>query len=52
MIHITDVYTLKARVDKLKHQIDQEYKTTSEKELAHKYVNKVMNLIDELVSLH
>ena len=40
---------MKVRVMKLKHQVDMEGANVwkRERELAHKYLNKVLNIIDE-----
>jgi hypothetical protein len=48
MVGLTDIYTLKARLDKLKHQIDKENKSWEEKELAHKYLSKAIDYVNEL----
>jgi hypothetical protein len=48
MIHITDIYTLKARVEKLKHKLDSEQISPHEKWVTHKYLSEVLNYIDEL----
>ena len=48
MIHVTDVYELKARLNKLKHEIDREHRYPGEKELAHKYLNKAIDYVNEL----
>jgi|APGre2960657404_1045060.scaffolds.fasta_scaffold01222_4 hypothetical protein len=48
MIHVTDIYSLKAKLFKLKHQLDQEHRYPGEKELVHKYLNKVLDYVDEL----
>ena len=48
MIGLTDIFTLKARLDKLKHELDKEYKSPSEKELAHKYLSKAIDYVNEL----
>lgn len=48
MVHITDIYELKARLDGLKHQLDNESLPWSEKELAHKYLNKAIDYVNEL----
>jgi hypothetical protein len=48
MVHITDIYELKARLDGLKHQLDNEVKAWHEKELAHKYLNKAIDYVNEL----
>ena len=48
MIGLTDIYTLKARLDKLKHQLDKENRYPGEKELAHKYLSKAIDYVNEL----
>lgn len=48
MVHITDIYELKAKLNNLKHQLDKEPKSYQEKELANKYLNKVFDYLDEL----
>lgn len=48
MIHIIDIYELKAKIHKLKHQLDNEPNWQHEKDLANKYLNKVLELVDEL----
>jgi predicted DNA-binding protein len=48
MVHITDIYELKSKLNKLKHQLNKEPKSYQEKELANKYLNKVFDYLDEL----
>jgi hypothetical protein len=48
MIHVTDIYALKAKLFKLKHQVDRDQMYPGEKELVHKYLNKVLDYVDEL----
>ena len=48
MIHVTDIYALKQKLFKLKLQVDQEQMYPGEKELVHKYLNKVLDYVDEL----
>ena len=48
MVDINDIYSFKARVHKLKHKLDQEPKSNQEKELANKYLNQVLDCLDEL----
>jgi hypothetical protein len=48
MITITDIYQLKARVHRLKHDLNSENRSWQEKEFANKYLNKVLDYIDEL----
>lgn len=50
MIHITDLYRLKAKIHELKHQLDREPRYWQEKELAHKYLRKVLECVDEISS--
>jgi hypothetical protein len=48
-IHITDIYNLKARIHRLKYKIDTEDKDYSCKELANRYLNLVLDSIDEII---
>jgi hypothetical protein len=48
MVNYTDIFQLKARLNKLKHQLDSERVTWQEKALAHKYLNKAMDYVNEL----
>jgi hypothetical protein len=48
MVHITDIYELKTRLDGLKHQLENENLPWHEKQLAHKYLNKAMDYVNEL----
>jgi hypothetical protein len=48
MIHITDIYALKAKINKMKYEIDKENCDPHSKWLAHHYMNKVLDSIDEL----
>ena len=48
MVNITDIYELKAKINNLKHQLDKEPRSWEEQELANKYLNKVLNYLDEL----
>ena len=48
MVHNTDIYQLKARLNQLKHLLDRENKSHQEKELAHKYLNKAIDYVNEL----
>jgi len=48
MVHITDIYELKARLFKLKHELDKEQRYPGEKELAHKYLNQAIDYVNEL----
>jgi hypothetical protein len=44
----TDIYSLKAKIFKLKHEVNNQPIYPGEKELVHKYLNKVLDYIDEL----
>jgi hypothetical protein len=48
MVHITDIFELKARLNRLKHQLDRENFTWNHKELAHKYLSKAIDYVNEL----
>ena len=48
MVHVTDIYELKAKLFKLKLQVDRDPMYPGEKELVHKYLNKVLDYVDEL----
>lgn len=48
MVHYTDIFELKARLNKLKHELNSENKTWQEKELANKYLNKAIDYVNEL----
>jgi hypothetical protein len=48
MVHYNDIFELKARLDKLKHQLDKEAANIHEKNLAHKYLNKAIDYVNEL----
>ena len=48
MVGLTDIYQLKARLDKLKHQLDKEPMNIQEKDLAHKYLSKAIDYVNEL----
>lgn len=48
MVKITDIYELKAKIHKLKLQLDQEPRPWPEKELANWYLTKVLDFVDEL----
>jgi hypothetical protein len=49
MYNITDVYALKAKLNALKHKLYSESKTQQEKDLADKYLNEVLFLVDSLL---
>ena len=48
MVHINDIYELKARLYRLKHNLNSENKSWQDKELANKYLNKVIDYVNEL----
>jgi hypothetical protein len=48
MIHLTDIYELKARLNGLKHDLDREPSTWEQRELANKYLNKAIDYVNEL----
>ncbi len=48
MIHITDIYTLKAKLNNLKTRLYNEPRSQQEKNLANKYLNEVLFLVDQL----
>ncbi len=48
MVYNTDIYELKARLNKLKHELNVENKSHAEKELANKYLNKAIDYVNEL----
>jgi hypothetical protein len=48
MINISDIYQLKARLNGLKHDLQNEPSTFEQKKLADKYLNKVLDYINEL----
>jgi hypothetical protein len=49
MYNITDVYALKAKLNSLKHKLYSESRTPQEKDLADKYLNEVLFLVDSLL---
>lgn len=49
MPHITDVYALKAKLNLLKHKLYSESRSQQEKDLADKYLNEVLFLVDSLL---
>lgn len=49
MPHITDVYALKAKLNDLKHKLYSESRSQQEKDLADKYLNEVLFLVDSLL---
>jgi hypothetical protein len=48
MVDQRDIFTLKARLHHLKHQLYNECVSDQEKNLAHKYLNQVLNFVEEL----
>ena len=48
MVHPIDIYELKAKLHRLKNNLNSENKTWQEKELANKYLNKVLDYVNEL----
>jgi hypothetical protein len=48
MIDITDIYALKAKIYKLKHKVNEEIVFSNDKLVVNKYLNKVLDYIDEL----
>lgn len=48
MVNYTDIYALKTKLNRLKHDLNSENKTEQEKELANKYLNKAMDYVNEL----
>jgi hypothetical protein len=48
MVNITDIYNLKSKLNRLKHDLNSENKSWQEKELANKYLNKVLDYVNEL----
>jgi hypothetical protein len=49
MVHITDVYALKAKLNELKTRLYNEPRPQNEKDLADKYLNEVFFLIDQVL---
>lgn len=49
MVHVTDVYALKAKLNLLKHKLNSEQRPYQEKDLADKYLNEVLFLVDSLL---
>jgi hypothetical protein len=49
MVHLTDVYTLKAKLNELKTRLHNEPRTKQETELADKYLNEVFFLVDKFL---
>jgi hypothetical protein len=48
MVHVADIFELKARLNKLKHQLDKESANDQEKYLAHKYLSTAIDYVNEL----
>lgn len=48
MVHVTDIYELKARLNKLKNELWHEHVSFEKKELADKYLNKAIDYVNEL----
>jgi hypothetical protein len=48
MIHLEDVYTLIAKVYKLKHSVHNDKRPEHQKELAHAVLNDVLFALDEV----
>jgi hypothetical protein len=48
MIYNTDIFELKAKLNKLKLNLDQEPANIHEKDLANKYMKRVLDLVDEI----
>ncbi len=48
MVHVSDILELKAKLDGLKHQLYNEPAHPYDKELANKYLNKVIDYVNEL----
>jgi len=48
MVDYKDIYSLKAKLDMLKHRLYSEPKSWQEKELANKYLNQAIDFVDEL----
>ena len=48
MIHITDIYSLQSKIHKLKFRVNDEQISDHEKRMINKYLNEVLDYIDEL----
>jgi heme exporter protein D len=48
MLHITDIFELKAKLNDLKHRLDREARLPQEKELAHKYLSIAIDYVNEI----
>ncbi len=49
MVDITDVYTLKAKLNELKTRLYNEPRPKQEKDLADNYLNEVLFLVDKML---
>jgi hypothetical protein len=49
MIHSTDVFALKAKLNYLKHKLQREQRPQNEKDLADEYLNEVLFLVDSVL---
>jgi hypothetical protein len=49
MVHVTDVYTLKAKLNELKTRLYNEPRPQNEKNLADNYLNEVLFLVDKML---
>ena len=45
MVHITDIFELKSKLNRLKHQLDKEDLSWESKKLANKYLNKAIDYV-------
>lgn len=48
MVHITDIFELKSKLNRLKHQLDKEDLSWESKKLANKYLNKAIDYVNEV----
>lgn len=48
MIHNTDIFELKAKLNKLKLKLDEEPANIYEKTLANRYLNEVLHLVEQI----
>jgi len=48
MVDYKDIYSLKAKLDKLRHRLYSEPKSREDKELANKYLNQAIDFVNEL----
>jgi len=49
MVHITDVYALKAKLNELKTRLYNEPRPQNEKNLSDNYLNEVLFLVDKML---